>query len=117
MDQPFVKSATILDEIPWVLSLVTSKYSVNSSSSSGELFSIVFPDSDISKRFQRTKASYVAHFGLAPYFHELVLLKLSDCPYFSLSFDESSDSSVQKGQWISSFDVGTRRQTMLPLGT
>ena len=117
MDQPFVKSATISDEIPWVLSLVTSKYSVNSSSSSGELFSIVFPDSDISKRFQRTKASYVAHFGLAPYFHELVFLKLSDCPYFSLSFDESSDSSVQKGQWISSFDVGTRRQTMLPLGT
>ena len=49
MDQPFVKSATISDEIPWVLNLVTSKYSVNSSSSSGDLFSIMFPDSDISK--------------------------------------------------------------------
>ena len=27
-----------------------------------------------------------------------MLSKLSDCPYFSLSFDESANSSVQKGQ-------------------
>ena len=62
----------------------------------------MFPNSnsDIAKRFQCgcTKAGYVAHFGLVPYFLELMLSKLLDCPYFSLSFDESSNSSVQKGQ-------------------
>ena len=89
--QRFVKSALISAEIRWVLNLVTSKCSTNSPSNSGDLFSVVFPESDIAKQFQcgRTKAGYVAYFGLAPYFHELMLPKLSDCPYFSLSFDES----------------------------
>ena len=88
LDQRFIKSALISAEIRWVLNVVTSKYSTNSSSNSGDLFFVVFPESDILKRFQcgRTKAGYVAYFGLAPYFHELMLPKLSDCPYFSLSF-------------------------------
>ena len=90
MDQHFVKSRTISTEIRWV----------NSSFNSGDLFSIIFPDSDIAKRIQcgRTKAGYVAHFVLAPYFHELMLSKLLGCPYVSLSFDESSSRLVQKGQ-------------------
>ena len=60
----------------------------------------MFLDSDIVKRFQcgRTKAGYVAHFSLAPYFLEQMLSKLSDCPNFSLSFDKSSNSLVRKGQ-------------------
>ena len=75
VDQLFVKSATISAEIHWVLNLVTSKYSMNSSSNSGDLFLVMFPDSDIAKRLQcgRTKAGYIAHFGLAPHFHELML--------------------------------------------
>ena len=38
---------------------------MNSSFNSGDLFSVMFSDSDIAKRFQcgRTKAGYVAHFG------------------------------------------------------
>ena len=62
-----------------------------------DLFSAMFPDSDIVKRLQCgcTKVAYVAHFGLTPYFHELMLL---DSSYISLSFDEFSNSSVQKGQ-------------------
>ena len=70
VDQLFVKSATISAETRWVLNLVTSKYSMNSSSNSKFLSLVMFPDSDIAKRFQcgRTKAGCVAHFGLAPYF-------------------------------------------------
>ena len=70
VEKHFVKSATISAEIGWVLNLVTSKYSMNSSSNSVDLFSVMFPDSDIAKRFQcgRTKAGYVAHFGLTPFF-------------------------------------------------
>ena len=82
VDQLFVKSATISAEIRFVLNLVTSRYSMNSSSNSGDLFFVMFPDSDIAKRFQcgLTKVGYGAHFGLVPYFHELILSKLSDCP-------------------------------------
>ena len=96
MDQIFVKSAIISAEVRWVLNLVTLKYSMNSSSNSGDLLSVMFPDTDIVKRFRcgRTKAGYMAHFGLAPYFHVVKVIRL----YFSLSFDESSNSSVQKGQ-------------------
>ena len=92
---------------------------MNSSSNSGNLFSVKFPDSDLAKRFHcgRIQASYVAHCGLAPYFHELILSKLSDCPYISLSFDESSNSSVEEVKWISSFHSGARIQTVLPHAT
>ena len=59
MDQLFVKSATISAEI----------------AGSGHFKIIDFPNSDIAKRFQcgRTKAGYVAHFRLAPYFDEMTL--------------------------------------------
>ena len=83
-------SEKISAQICWVLNLVTSKHLVNSSSSSGDLFSVMFPDSDVVKQFQcgHTKAGYVAHFGSVPYFHELMLSKLPDCPYISLFFEK-----------------------------
>lgn len=98
--ESFSNSSVLMAEIRWVLNLVCSKYSMNSSSNSGELFSVMFPDSDIAKRFQcgRTKAGYVAHFGLAPYFKNNLLSQLSPCPYYSVSFDESLNNVVQKGQ-------------------
>ena len=52
VEKHFVKSATISAEISWALNLVTSKYSMNSCSNSVDLFSVMFPDSDIAKRFQ-----------------------------------------------------------------
>ena len=63
--QLFVKSAIILDEIRWVLNLFLSKYLMNWSYNSGDLFSVMFSDSGIKKQFQcgRTKAGYFAHFG------------------------------------------------------
>ena len=67
--------STIQAEIRWILNIVCSKYSMSSSSDSGHLFASMFPDSNIAKSFQcgRTKASYVAHFGLVPFFHEQLL--------------------------------------------
>ena len=96
VNQLSVKSPTISAEIRWILNLVTSKYLMNSSSNSGNIFSVIFPSLDIAKQLQCgcTKVGYVAHFGLPPYFLELLLSKLSDWPYFSLSFDESSNISV-----------------------
>ena len=40
MDQLFAKQATISGEICWLLNLVTSEYSINSSANSGDLFSV-----------------------------------------------------------------------------
>ena len=94
VDQLSVKSEKISAQICWVLILVTSKHLVNSSSSSGDLFSVMFPDSDVVKQFQcgHTKAGYVAHFGSVPYFHELMLSKLPDCPYISSFFEKCLNS-------------------------
>lgn len=93
-------SSTIQAEIRWVLNVVCSKYSMNSCSDSGKLFATMFPDSDIAKAFQcgRTKAGYMSHFGLAPYFHSLLLSKITTVPYYTVSFDESLNVVVQKGQ-------------------
>ena len=44
--------STTQAEIRWVLNLVCSKYSWNSSTDSGELLGIMFPDSDIVKSFK-----------------------------------------------------------------
>ena len=76
--------------------------------------SVRFSGNDIAKRFQcvRSRAGYVVQFRLAPYFHEPMLSKLSGWPYITLSFGESSNSSVQKVQMMSSFDFGTRRKTI-----
>ena len=56
---------------------------MNLSSNSGDLFLVMFSDSDIAKwsQCECSKAGYVAHFSLAPYILERMLSKLSDCPY------------------------------------
>ena len=44
------------------------------------------------------KTSYVTTYGLAPYFHSLLLQKISSSPHQVVSFDESLNNSIQKGQ-------------------
>ena len=60
----------------------------------------MFPDSEIATRFQcgQTKAGYVAHFSLAPYFNDIFCSQISTCPYYAVSFDESLNDVVQKVQ-------------------
>lgn len=100
IDQLFIGSLTLEAEIRWVLNTVYSRHSMNTSSNSGELFRKMFPDSNIAKTFQcgRTKAGYVATYGLAPYFQSELLLTLSTAPYYTISFDESLNQIFQKGQ-------------------
>ena len=99
LDTLLTSSSTVQAEIRWILNIVCSKYSMNSSDS-GLLFASMFPDSNIAKSFQcgRTKASYVAHFGLAPYFYEQLLAIITNGPYYTILFDESLNESVQQGQ-------------------
>ena len=98
--------------------LVTSKYSMNSFSNSGDFFSVMFPDSDIAKRFHcgHTKADYVTHFGLMPYFDELILSKLSDCPYISYLLTNFKTVQSRKVIIIRSSDSETNCVTKHYLG-
>ena len=52
--------------------MTLSHFFSNSSLDSGMLFSQIFPDSNIAKKFafSATKAAYLICFGLAPYFRE-----------------------------------------------
>ena len=79
INQSFSTSATIDAEIRWVLNIVYTKHCMNSLSNSGALFTVMFPNSEITKRFkcEHTKACYVAHFGLAPYFNDIFYSQIS----------------------------------------
>ncbi|CAN8023809.1 unnamed protein product [Ixodes persulcatus] len=58
-------------EILWILKMVTSHYSYNSSSHAGESFKKMFPDSETAKAFSfcgEKKSAYVVCHGLKPFF-------------------------------------------------
>ena len=72
----------------------------NSSTDSGELLGVMFSDSDIAKSFKcgPANASYLPYFGLAPYFRDILHTKIKNVLYYTISFDESLNESLQKGQ-------------------
>ena len=65
-----------------------------------DLFTVMFPDSDIAKgmKMKKDKANYLIKHGLAPYFEKLLIDKVSSSFVHSLSFDESANTCAQKGQ-------------------
>ena len=101
IDKLMVSNAITKAKIRWVLNMVYSRYSKNSSSNVNGLFAAMFPDSAIAKNFQcdSTKATYVTTYGLAPYFHSLLLQKISSPPHQEVSFDESLQGVIQKFFW------------------
>lgn len=94
------KDDVLRAEIIWALKVVTSHYSLNSCTDIGQCFRIMFPDSDVAKKFTcgATKCSYLVCFGLAPFFIEVLTdaVRAADC--FSVSFDESMNRVTQKEQ-------------------
>ena len=50
-----------------------------------QLFQCMFTDSEIAKDFQliSTKLTYITNFGIAPYFHQLLIDILKNCNYYS----------------------------------
>ena len=61
IDNLMVSNATTKTEIRWVLNMVCSRCSKNSSSNVNRLFLAMLPDSKIAKNFQwgSTKVSYI----------------------------------------------------------
>ena len=63
----------------------------------------MFPDSEIAQRFSlaRDKARYMITYGLAPYFTDnlrSILTSIDPVPLYSVSFDESMNRILQRGQ-------------------
>lgn len=95
-----IKKDVLDAEIKWALKCVSSHYSYNSCADIGSLLSDMFPDSVIAKHFScgPTKCSYLVCFGLAPYYRSLLSSTLKTAEYYSLSFDESLNKTLQRKQ-------------------
>lgn len=87
-------------EVLWVLKVIASHYSFNSSKDISQLFSKMFSDSQIAQSFScgATKCAYLTCFGIYPYFHELLLEKVQKVRCYSISFDETLNQFGQKKQ-------------------
>ena len=49
-------------------------------------------------RVKKDKCGYIITHGIAPHFEQLLLEDVSRSPFFALSFDESLNKSLQRGQ-------------------
>lgn len=97
----FFSSQAVLEaEIRWVIKMVRSHYSFNSSSDVSVIFSQMFPDSEIAKRFAcgATKSAYLLSFGLCPYFKEELIKDVRKAQCYVVSFDECLNKVTQKEQ-------------------
>ena len=96
-----IEKNNIVDaEIRWCLQVVQSKYSQRSCNGIVELFTVMFPGSDIAKKMtlKKGKCGYMINYGIAPHLEKLLLSEIKSSPFYSLSFDESLNSKLQKGQ-------------------
>ena len=100
IDPMMIKTATLKAEMIWSLEVVMSNYSFNSCANKSDLFAVMFEDSQIAQSFSlgSTKLSYNITFGLAPYVKNLLLGSVDEVKYYSLSFEESYDKIMKKGQ-------------------
>ena len=72
------KEDTLKAETLWAMKSLISNYSANSCQGNNELFAAMFPDSATAKQFQcgKTKCSYLISYGIAPYYHDILLKQL-----------------------------------------
>ncbi|XP_070554389.1 uncharacterized protein [Ptychodera flava] len=94
------KNDVLRAEVLWTLKVVKSHYSFNSCGDIQQLFSRMFPDSEIAKQFTcgERKCAYLCNYGIAPYFKQLLTKKINDEDGFVLLFDESLNHKTRKKQ-------------------
>ena len=85
------KEETLKAEIRWTLHTVEKHHSFHSNEGIDKVFQDMFGDSAIAKKFScgEKKCSYIACFGMAPYFGKLLKEKVDMEDSFVLLFDES----------------------------
>ena len=71
-------TATLRAEVLWCLHTAEKHHSLNSNEHLGDVFTAMFPDSNIAKTFAcgKDKSGYIIRFGLAPYFKQELINKI-----------------------------------------
>ena len=87
-------------EIMWALEVVIAKHSFRSCDNKSELFSSMFPDSQVAKTFAcgKTKCKYLVCHGIASYFKEVLTKSLLELEHYVCLYDESYNNFGKKGQ-------------------
>ena len=71
-------------EIMWALEVVIAKHSFRSCDNKSELFSSMFPDSQVAKTFAcgKTKCKYLVCHGISPYFKDVLTKSLIELEHY-----------------------------------
>ena len=79
------------------LKVVRSNYSFASTVDDGDHFTLMFPDSEIAKKYSmsKTKVNYVIKYGLSPHVKELYINDFEGTP-FVFKFDETTTIQTKK---------------------
>ena len=87
-------------EIKWAVKCVMDHLSFRSCLDLNDLFRSMFPDSAVAQKFKlsKTKFAYLINFGLAVYYHKLLISEVKESPFFTLCFDESLNPVLQNCQ-------------------
>ena len=94
------ESDSLNAEILWCLNMVNQHLSYNLCSHASEFFPALFPDSELAQKFSmgKIKSRHMIIYSLAPYFKIELLKKINSSLFYSLSFNESFNSELQKCQ-------------------
>lgn len=120
-----VSKDTMKAEVLWTLRTIVHHQSYSSNADIGEVFALMFPDSEIAKAFKcgEDKSSYLAKFGLAPYFTKLIEDEIRKVGTYVLMFDESLCNVTGEKQldlhiryWTATEGVASRYLTSRFLG-
>ena len=111
------ESNSLIAEILWCLNMVNQHLSYNFCSHVSEIFSAMFPDSEVAQKcsMEKTKSRYMIIYGSVPYFNKELLKKINSFSFYSVSFDESFNSELQKCQLM--FVIGTQGKILLLYAT
>ena len=88
-------------EIRWCLKYAVSSYSFGLCDELADLFKSMVIDSTIAEKFclQKHKCACFINYGIAPYFHSILMNNVKDSAFYAISFDESL-KSFRWDRWI-----------------
>ena len=93
-------SDSLTVKIVWTLKCAMHGYSCNSNCDMNEIVRVIFPDSNISNRYQMgtDKIRYLVNWGLAPYFKDNLVEDVNRSKFLSVDFDKSLNQITQTCQ-------------------
>ena len=97
IDDVVTNSGIAEAKIRWILKSVACGYSNNSNTDTSNLFSVMFIDSEIAKKYQlgADKVRYSIHFGLGPHFKNILMENAQKSDFYVLNFDDALNKSTQ----------------------